>query len=69
MSTLFVRPVKSAVSGFLGLFLAAVAVALANRTGILEAVTQNAGSVRSSAPWPSSSAISCRSCGCSPATR
>jgi len=39
MSTLFVRPVKSAVFGFLGLLLAAAAVALANRTVILEAVT------------------------------
>jgi len=43
MSTRFDRPVKFAVSGFLGLFLAAVAVALASKAGILEAATAKRG--------------------------
>jgi hypothetical protein len=43
MNTRFDRPVKSAVSGFMGLFLAAVAVALANKAGILQAATAKRG--------------------------
>lgn len=43
MSALSVRPVKTAVFGFLGLVLAAAALALAGRAGLLQAVTAKRG--------------------------
>jgi hypothetical protein len=43
MSTPLVGPVKVAVFGFLGLMLAAMAVAVANRTGVVEPATAKRG--------------------------
>jgi hypothetical protein len=43
MSTPMVRPVKVAVFGFLGLMLAAVVMAIANKTGVVEPVTAKRG--------------------------